>query len=321
MARKFGMDWNRIEEKMKEAENTSSFKKDERFFELPIVDRKFEVKLRLMIPPEGEDLPKVRYDNHWFRGRNGIYNERCNKNDRSEKCPACDHIFKIYKENEKEIANEIVKSNDFWPKENYIVNVYVEESPYRPEQEGKVFLWRIGRFLNGLIMKTITPTDKDEKAIPVFDFYDGAILKVKGIAREFNNKIVPQYTGQDANVKFLEQSAFMDGDEDKMEEVVKQLYPLKPFISDDNYKEYSKLKTHFNKVMGFENEDTIQETEEEKIKKQDCQQSTKKEDSAGIDFAAVQEASAETKNVEQKVTEVDESEDDFLKMIEQEMDD
>lgn len=247
--RKFGnFDWGKVNEEMKKQDQTSSREKDERFYETPLdEDGNFLAYIRFLPPQKGEDLPKVKYYNHFFKDRGkGYYVEKC-PTTIGKPCPACEANSEAWNSGDEATARRRKRQT------YYVSNILVIEDKQNPENEGKVFLYKYGKKLNEIIMETISPSEDDEDAIDVFDYYTGADMKLKLYVKEEkqeNGKTVkyPQYD----KCRFKSPSELYDGDDDKIEEVHNKLYSLSQFISEDSFKSYEELVVRFEKVTGKE---------------------------------------------------------------------
>lgn len=85
------------------------------------------------------------------------------------------------------------------------------------------------------------PEFEDETPINPFDFWEGANFKLK-------IRNVEGYRNYDKS-EFDASGALFD-DDDKLEEIYKQEYPLQPFVADDQFKPYEELKARLTRVLG-----------------------------------------------------------------------
>ena len=114
--------------------------------------------------------------------------------------------------------------------------------PANPENEGKVFLYRYGQKIFNKIKEAMQPEFQDEEPINPFDFWGGADFKLK-IRR------VSGFLNYDKS-EFASPSTLVEGDDDALERVWKQQYPLSEFTDPDNFKSYDELKTRLDAVVG-----------------------------------------------------------------------
>jgi len=188
---------------------------------------------------DGEDgLPWVQIWNHGFQGPGGWYIENSlttlGKND-----PVSEYNSVLWNsgiEANKEIARKQKR------RLAYISNILVVSDPKRPDNEGKVFLFKYGKKIYEKINAKIAPEFEDEKPMNPFDFWKGANFKLK--IRNYEG-----YRNYDKS-EFDAQSALFDGDDDKIEKVWKSAYSLKDFLKPENFKTYDELKAKLDKVLG-----------------------------------------------------------------------
>lgn len=87
----------------------------------------------------------------------------------------------------------------------------------------------------------MNPSFADEKPINPFDFWAGANFKLK-------IRQVEGYRNYDKS-EFDSQSALLDGDDEKLEAVYKQLHSLQEFLAPSNFKSYDELKRKLDSVL------------------------------------------------------------------------
>ena len=223
-----------------EAEDSKKSYNDDRFWK-PELDKSSNgyAVIRFLPPSDesGEETPWAKYYSHGFKGLGGWYIENC-PTTLGAKCPACESNNKLWNsgiESDKNIARSRKR------KLNYVSNIFVVSDPANPQNEGKVFLYRYGQKIFGKIKESTHPEFEDETPINPFDFWAGANFKLKV-------RKVAGYINYDKSE--FESSAPLFGDDDKMEEIWKKQYSLKEFTDQDNYKEYSELGSHLNRVLG-----------------------------------------------------------------------
>ena len=222
------------------AEGTRKSFKDERIWRVT-VDKagSGSARLRFLSAPDGEDLPWVQYHEHNFSINGSYFIELC-PTTLGRECPVCK-------------ANNVLWNLDGGVKENqdivrnrkrklvYISNIYVIKDKENTETEGKVYLYQYGQKIFEKIKMALKPKDEDDPAVNVFDFWEGAdfALEVKNVAG---------YRNYDDS-KFRAPSALLSGDDKKLEEIYKKLYPLLPFKDEKKFKSYEELEKKFNDVI------------------------------------------------------------------------
>lgn len=170
----------------------------------------------------------------------------------TDACPVTEYTmpqWKIQKDTNDVALKNKLKS--MFAKTEYIVNILVVKDKNKPENEGKVFLYRIPVAIKDKIEKCgIKEFDTDETYDP-FCFDEGAnlVMNLTQEKKNINGKdvMVPDYKDGD-RVKFV-RSALFGGDTDKQEALWKQCHSLYEFVSPDSVKSYDDLKKRFDEVM------------------------------------------------------------------------
>jgi len=188
---------------------------------------------------DGEDgLPWVQIWSHGFQGPGGWYIENSlttlGKTD-----PVSEYNTVLWNsgvEANKEIARKQKR------KLTYIANVLVISDAKRPQNEGKVFLYKFGKKIFDKIKEQLEPQFADETPMNPFDFWKGANFKVK-------IRNVEGYRNYDKS-EFESPAALLNGDDTKIEQVWKSAHSLKDFLKPDNFKSYDELKAKLDKVLG-----------------------------------------------------------------------
>jgi len=188
---------------------------------------------------DGEDgLPWVQTWSHGFQGPGGWYIENSlttmGKND-----PVSEYNTVLWNsgiEANKEIARKQKR------KLTYIANVLVMSDAKRPQNEGKVFLYKFGKKIFDKIKEKLEPQFADETPLNPFDFWKGANFKVK-------IRQVEGYRNYDKS-EFEAAAPLLNGDDAQIEKVWKSAHSLKDFLKPDNFKSYDELKAKLDKVLG-----------------------------------------------------------------------
>ena len=188
---------------------------------------------------DGEDgLPWVQIWSHGFQGPGGWYIENSlttiGKTD-----PVSEYNTVLWNsgiEANKEIARKQKR------KLTYIANVLVVSDPKRPQNEGKVFLYKFGKKIFDKIKEKLEPQFADETPLNPFDFWKGADFKVK-------IRNVEGYRNYDKS-EFAAAAPLFEGDDAKIEKVWKSAHSLKDFLKPENFKSYDELKAKLDRVLG-----------------------------------------------------------------------
>jgi hypothetical protein len=215
---------------------------DERFWQ-PEVDAAGNgyAVIRFLDTPavDGEDgLPWVQIWSHGFQGPGGWYIENSlttlGKTD-----PVSEYNTVLWNsgiEANKEIARKQKR------KLTYIANVLVISDAKRPQNEGKVFLFKFGKKIFDKIKEQLEPQFADETPMNPFDFWKGADFKIK-------IRNVEGYRNYDKS-EFAAPAPLLSGEDAKIEQVWKSAYSLKDFLKPENFKSYDELKAKLDKVLG-----------------------------------------------------------------------
>jgi hypothetical protein len=224
--------------KLEKMDKKESYK-DDRFWrpELDSSSNGYAV-VRFLPACEGEDLPWAKYYSHGFQGPGGWYIEN-SRTTLGEKDPVSEMNSQLWNsgvESDKDIARSRRRRT------NYVSNLMVVSDPANPENEGKVYLYRFGQKIFNKIKEAMQPEFQDEEPINPFDFWGGADFKLK-------IRKVSGFINYDKS-EFATPTTLIEGDDDALERLWKQQYPLNEFVDPDKYKTYDELKTRLNDVIG-----------------------------------------------------------------------
>ena len=215
---------------------TKSFD-DDRFWK-PEMDKSgngFAV-IRFLPAPEGEEIPWVRMFSHSFQGPGGWFIENSlttiNKNDPVSEANRV--LWNSGSEADKETARRQKR------KLSYYTNIYVVSDPKRPENEGRVFLYKFGKKIFDKIMEAMKPEFSDETPINPFDMWKGAHFKLK-------IRKVDGYWNYDKS-EFADPVELLDSDEER-EKVYNSTHKLKPLHDHSHFKTYDELKEKMERVL------------------------------------------------------------------------
>lgn len=233
---------NSLDKLLKESSklNTSpEASQDDRFW-YPDVDKAGNgyAIIRFLPEPKGEDLPWVRVFNHGFQGPGGWYIEN-SLTTLNEKDPVSEYNTMLWNNGTDEGKEQARKQKR---KLTYISNIYVIKDPANPANEGKVMLFKYGKKIWDKINEAMNPNFEDETPVNPFDFWEGADFKLK-------IRNVEGYRNYDKS-EFDSASEFLDGDDDKLEDVYNSLNSLVEFVDRKNFKSYDELKAKLDRVLG-----------------------------------------------------------------------
>ena len=194
--------------------------------------------IRFLPAPTGEDVPFVRIWDHGFQGPGGWYIEK-SLTTLAKPDPVSEYNTKLW--------NSGIESNkDLVRKQkrrlSYYSNIYVVKDPTRPENEGKVFLFKYGKKIFDKLNEAMHPQFADEKAVNPFDLWEGANFKLK-------IRQVDGYRNYDKS-EFDSAGPLVD-DDNKLEQIWKSEHALSELLDLKNFKTYEELKMRLEKAIGI----------------------------------------------------------------------
>lgn len=227
-----------LNEELNKLNSKSERKNDDRFW-TPTVDKAGNgyAVIRFLPAPQGEDVPFVRIFDHGFQGPGGSWYIENSLTTLGKKDPVGELNSALWNsgiEADKAIARKQKRRLHF------ISNIYVVEDKAKPENDGKVFLFKYGKKIFDKLNEVMNPQFPDETPINPFDFWEGAnfALKIRN---------VEGYRNYDKS-SFMNPSALHKNDA-KLEEIYKQEYSLQEFLKPENFKTYEELKEKLNRVL------------------------------------------------------------------------
>jgi len=228
---------------MKEVEKianpqSDSKKSDDRFWQ-PEVDKAGNgyAVIRFLAPPQSEDLPFVRVWNHGFQGPTGKWYIENSLTTIGKQDPVSElntELWNSGSEANKEVARKQKR------KLTYYANILVVKDPARPDNEGKVFLFKFGKKIWDKIKDMADPQFEDEKPVNVFDFDTGANFKLK-------IRNVEGYRNYDKSE--FESTSPISNDDSVIEKIWGQQHSLTAFLDAKNFKSYDDLKKKLTMVL------------------------------------------------------------------------
>lgn len=215
--------------------------KDERYWTLTTDDAgNGYAVIRFLPAPDGEEYPFVKMYNHAFKdpktGKWYIENSRTTIGEADPVGEANSELWNTGTDANKEIVRARKRQL------KYISNILVISDPKNPENEGKVFLFKYGAKIFGMIENALEPKFPDETPYNPFDFWQGADFKLKAHVVEKQRSY--ERSGFDAP------KPLFDGDDAALEQLWAKQYSLQAEIAPDKFKSYEQLKTRFHAVTG-----------------------------------------------------------------------
>jgi hypothetical protein len=262
MAGKFKFDFTEVKEKMK-AEENKGFEKDDRFWRPVFKDGVSSALIRFLPAPDMTMF--VKYQDHSFdyidqKKEKKRYWKKCLNSLGKNDCPICKKSWEYH---ESAFEQDKKRGKELCRKEHYITNIYVIKHAARPEDEGKTFLYDMAPVIKKYNQR-VFPSDAD-KAAPDFvefipcDFYDGADFFITTAKNgEFaNGGAIPNY----AESRFMPQSAFLNGNDDKIEEIFNKVHALDEFRDPSQFPSNEEVLKLIGHYIGMAPEETSVEEE------------------------------------------------------------
>jgi hypothetical protein len=213
---------------------------DPRFWK-PSVDESGNgyAEVRFLPAAEGQELPWIRYFDHFFKGPTGQWYIEKSRTTLNENDPVSEYNSRLWNsgvESDKDVARTQKR------RLHYVANILVVSDPANPANEGKVFLYDFGKKIFDKIMDKMQPEFPGEEPINPFDFWAGANfqLKIRNVAG---------YRNYDKS-EFKAQTSLFDADETKLEATYNQLHDVNEFTDISSYKSYEELKARLETVLG-----------------------------------------------------------------------
>lgn len=243
--------FNKLNDELNKLNEKSNSSDDNRFWN-PTVDKAGNgyAIVRFLDTPEGEDMPYIRRWDHGFKGPGGWY-INLSLNTLGKDDPVSEMNRELWGQGEGSEGRRIVSGHGkdqpgSKRRLHYIANILIIQDSAKPENNGKVMLWKFGMKIFDKLNDAMNPKFEDEKAVNPFDFWAGADFKVK-------IRNVEGYRNYDKSE--FEKPAPLGTDEE-IEAVLKQCHSLKAFLEPKLFKSYEELKRRLDEVMGGKKETT-----------------------------------------------------------------
>lgn len=194
--------------------------------------------IRFLPHTQGDELPFVKVFSHSFQGPTGKWYIQNSLTTLGENDPVGELNSKLWNsgsESNKEIARKQKR------KLSFVANIYIVSDPAKPENNGKVFLFKFGKKIFDKLMDKARPTFAEDKPVNVFDLWEGADFKLR-------MRKVDGYPNYDQST-FADASPLLSGDEEQLLEVVGKQYRLAEFLDRKNFKSYEELSRILSDVL------------------------------------------------------------------------
>jgi hypothetical protein len=193
--------------------------------------------IRFLPAPSGEDVPFVRVWDHGFQGPGGWYIEK-SLTTFGQPDPVSEYNTKLW-------ATGMESNKDLVRKQkrrlSYFSNILIVKDPTRPDNEGKVFLFKYGKKIFDKLNEAMNPEFSDETAINPFDLWEGANFKLK-------IRQVEGYRNYDKS-EFDTPSA-VSNDDDELKKIWESEHSLQEILDPKHFKSYDALKQRLEKAIG-----------------------------------------------------------------------
>jgi hypothetical protein len=249
---KFKANRDKNNAKLKEAStklNSTTYARDERYWQ-PVIDNggSASAVIRFLPAPGDEELPWAKIYEHAFQRAGGWYIENSRSTlGQGEADPVLEYNTALWESGDPkkkalvsgDVNNKITGSKR---KLYYISGIQVITHKARPEDEGKVFLFKYGKKIMDKITEAQNPDEElGEQPINPFDFWEGANFSL----------IIRKVDGQRNYDKSKFQSPSpISTDDDKIKAIWESQYSLTAEVAPDKFKSYDDLKKRLDRILG-----------------------------------------------------------------------
>lgn len=214
------------------------FAKDERFWS-PTKgdDGNADALIRFLPQQDPKKPPIIMYYMHGFKEKGKWFIENC-PSTKDERCPSCEYAEPLWEEDTEESRK---KASKYYRTKQFISNILVVKDAAKPENNGKVFLFRFGQKIYDKIDAKLYPESELDEPVNVMDFWEGCNFRLR--LRKVSGRNNYDTSAFSDNITPIAKS------EKKIEEIFKQIYNLDEFLADENFKSYDELLKKFNRIM------------------------------------------------------------------------
>lgn len=220
-----------------------------RFLPTPMIDMQNREEGK--IPEDAVLTPCALIISHWFEGTNGTYKENSLATF-DEVCPVRVHdqpLWKHQKATEDEGLKKILKKR--LPATDYYANILVINDGTKPENNGKVMLFKFGRAIKKIIDGASAPKfPTDPKIEDVFCAWEGANMNLNLTGVKTKNGRFEFIKPDFAKAEWAHPTPLAETDE-AIEEIWGKCHSLQDFYDRKNFKPYEQLEKRFKVVMGI----------------------------------------------------------------------
>lgn len=192
-------------------------------------------------PADGDDaLPWVRVFDHGFKGPSGKWYIEKSLTTLNQKDPVSEYNSQLWNSTTDENSPARKQARDQKRRLSYYSNIMVISDPKRPENEGKVFLFKFGKKIFDKITAQMKPEFEGDPSVNVFDFVKGANFRLR-------MRQVAGFPNYDES-RFDAPSALSD-DMKELENIWRSEYSLKELVDPKGFKSYDELKRRLEEVL------------------------------------------------------------------------
>lgn len=189
--------------------------------------------IRFLPQQDPSDSPIILTFRHAFQKDGRWFIDEC-PHTIGEKCPICEYSSSIWNTNEDE-------ARMYWRTKGYIANILVVKDPAKPENDGKVFMFKFGKKIYDKIMNIVAPEEEDEEPVNIFDFDAGLDFKLKlGQVAGYNN--------YDKSSFVFKQTKVGGGKLKEQEAIFNAIHKLDEFVDPERFKTYDQLLKKLTKA-------------------------------------------------------------------------
>jgi hypothetical protein len=154
---------------------------DPRFWKLKLNETTGRGEALIRFLPTLQEDKTIQVFEHFVKTSKGIASCLCKQKSIKKQCPVCDKAKEAYENLPKEEATNICKNNQLFANDYYYTNILVIDDKENPENNGKVFLYKMSKTIYQILSET------DETYADAFDIIDGKDFVLKCIKRNTYN--------------------------------------------------------------------------------------------------------------------------------------
>jgi hypothetical protein len=245
--------FDKLNSEINKLNSPQSNNSDDRFWK-PDIDKAGNAYavIRFLPAPSGEDVPFVRIWDHGFQGPGGWYIEKSLTTFGAGTPDPCTEYNSQLWNSGIEANKELVRKQK--RRLSYYSNIYVVSDPNRPQNEGKVFLYKYGKKIFEKLNEAMHPPFDEQGRSPdhpqydpanafnPFDLWEGANLKLK-------IRKVDGYPNYDKSE--FDRTGPLLNDDAELEKVWKSQNSLQELLDPKHFKSYDELKKRLEKALGL----------------------------------------------------------------------